>query len=78
MSDESRLEHPHLEHWALARAHTIMVHEGMNLMNAAQWLDKQQMIRSSQKLRDAIRQSLLEAVTLQAEQLSNNQASETR
>ncbi len=60
MSGDNRLEH-----WALARAHTIMLREGMNLMNAAQWLDKKQMVRSSQQLRDAIQKSLLEAVSIQ-------------
>ncbi|HBF29392.1 hypothetical protein [Rhizobium sp.] len=65
-----------LEHWALARAHTIMLHEGMNLMNAAQWLDKKQMVRSSQQLRDAIRQSLLEAVTLETNRSISKQASD--
>lgn len=62
-----------LERWALERAHQIMLHEGMNLMNAAQWLDKKQTIKSSQQLRDAIRQSLMEAVTLQTATLSASQ-----
>ncbi|MBB4953999.1 hypothetical protein H4S14_002061 [Agrobacterium vitis] len=55
-----------LERWALERAHKIMLNEGMSLVNAAQWLDKKQTIKSSQQLRDAIRQSLLEALTFQS------------
>lgn len=54
------------ETWALERAHRIMVQEGANLMNAAQWLDKKQTIKSSQQLRNAIQQSLIEALALQA------------
>jgi hypothetical protein len=54
-----------LERWALERAHAIVLNEGMNLINAAQWLDKKRTVKSSQQLRDAIRQSLIEAVMLQ-------------
>lgn len=54
----------HLERWALERAHNIMLHEGMSLMNAAQWLDKQQTRKSTQNLRDAIQRSLIDAAML--------------
>ncbi|KAA3516321.1 hypothetical protein GOZ90_20710 [Agrobacterium vitis] len=54
------------EAWALERAHRIMVQEGANLVNAAQWLDKKQTIKTSQQLRDAIQQSLIEALALQS------------
>lgn len=54
----------HLERWALERAHKIMLHEGMSLMNAAQWLDKQQTRKSTQNLRDAIQRSLIDAAML--------------
>lgn len=65
-----------LERWALARAHAIMLHEGMNLMNAAQWLDKKQTVRSSQQLRDAIQKSLLEAVEIQTSRPMMEQSAE--
>ncbi|WP_175577289.1 hypothetical protein [Rhizobium oryziradicis] len=41
-----------------------MLHEGMSLMNAAQWLDKQQTRKSTQNLRDAIQRSLIDAAML--------------
>lgn len=63
-----------MERWALARAHAIMLHEGMNLMNAAQWLDKKQTVRSSQQLRDAIQKSLLEAVAFQSRPMMEQSA----
>lgn len=54
------------ETWALERAHRIMVQEGANLVNAAQWLDKKQTVKTSQQLRDAIQQCLIEALALQS------------
>ncbi|MGG7518173.1 hypothetical protein ACQ3G6_09840 [Allorhizobium undicola] len=53
-----------MESWALERAHRIMVREGANLMQAAQWLDKKQTLRTSQQLREAIQQCLIEALTM--------------
>lgn len=45
-----------------------MVREGANLMQAAQWLDKKQTIKTSQQLREAIQQSILEALTLRSDE----------
>ncbi|BCH66187.1 hypothetical protein RvVAT039_34030 [Agrobacterium vitis] len=56
------------ESWALERAHRIMVQEGANLVNAAQWLDKKQTVKTSHQLRDAIQQSLIEALAFRASQ----------
>lgn len=56
------------EAWALERARRIMVQEGANLVNAAQWLDKKQTVKTSYQLRDAIQQSLIEALTLRSSQ----------
>lgn len=57
----------HLERWALQRAQQILMKEGVNLINAAQWLDKKLTRESSTQLREAISQSLLEAMALRAD-----------
>lgn len=52
------------EAWALQRAQQIVLNEGVKLMQAAQWLDKKQTLLNSARLRNAICQSLLEAMAL--------------
>jgi len=54
------------EIWAFQRAQEIVLRQGVDLMQAAQWLDKKGTLRTSQQLRDAICQSLIEAVRLQS------------
>lgn len=54
------------ETWALQRAQQIVLNEGVKLMQAAQWLDKKQTLLNSARLRNAICQSLLEAMALKA------------
>lgn len=53
-----------LEIWAMQTAEQIVLKEGVNLMLAAQWLDKKQTVKSSTQLRNAICRSLLEAIAL--------------
>ncbi|MGV8939360.1 MAG: hypothetical protein ACOH2J_19755 [Allorhizobium sp.] len=53
-----------LEVWARQRAQQIFLQEGVQLMQAAQWLDKKQTLKNSTRLRNAICQSLIEAVQL--------------
>lgn len=55
------------EAWALQRAYEIMMREGLSLVRAAQWLDKKGTATGSLRLREAITQSLIEALTLDAE-----------
>lgn len=57
-------EREQLEVWALRRAEEIVLREGVGLMQAAQWLDKKLTVRTSKQLRNAICNSLLEAMTL--------------
>lgn len=53
-----------LEVWARQRAQQIFLREGVQLMHAAQWLDKKQTQKTSTRLCNAICQSLIEAVQL--------------
>ncbi|NML73551.1 hypothetical protein HHL25_05350 [Rhizobium sp. S-51] len=57
-------EREQLEVWALRRAEEIVLREGVGLMQAAQWLDKKMTVRTSKQLRNAICNSLLEAMAL--------------
>lgn len=57
-------EREQLEVWALRRAEEIVLREGVGLMQAAQWLDKKLTVRTSKQLRNAICDSLLEAMAL--------------
>ena len=52
------------EVWALRRAEEIALPEGGGLMQAAQWLDKKRTVRTSKQLRNAICDSLLEAMAM--------------
>lgn len=52
------------ENWALQRAHEIVTCQGLNLANAAQWLDKKRTSKSSHELRSAIAHSLMEAAQM--------------
>ena len=54
------------EIWAFQRAQEIVLRQGVDLMQAAQWLDKKGTLKTSQQLRDAICQSLIEAARLQS------------
>jgi len=58
------LEPDELEAWARQRAQQIFLQEGVQLMQAAQWLDKKQTQKNSTLLCNAICQSLIEAVQL--------------
>jgi hypothetical protein len=51
------------EAWALARAHNIMLNEGLQLAIAAQNLDKRRTKLNVYQLRQAIADSLLEVAT---------------
>lgn len=57
-------EREQLEVWALRRAEEIVLLEGVGLMQAAQWPDKKMTVRTSKQLRNAICNSLLEAMAL--------------
>ncbi|WP_454745961.1 hypothetical protein [Ciceribacter selenitireducens] len=57
-------EREQLEVWALRRAEEIVLREGVGLMQAAQWLDKKLTVRTSKQLRNAICDSLLEAMAM--------------
>jgi len=61
------------ESWALQRAQQIVMNEGVKLMQAAQWLDKKQTLRNSARLRNAICQSLLEAMSLRFVDIANHE-----
>lgn len=52
------------EVWALQRAQQIVLNEGVDLMHSAQWLDKKLTQRNSARLRNAICQSLIEAMAI--------------
>ncbi|MBO3760325.1 hypothetical protein J5J10_07640 [Ciceribacter sp. L1K23] len=52
------------EVWALQRAQQIVLNEGVDLMHSAQWLDKKLTQRNSARLRNAICQSLIEAMEI--------------
>ena len=52
-----------LEHWAMNRAHQIVVHQGMSLVEAAQCLDHKRTNASTYALRKAIMDCLVEAMT---------------
>lgn len=55
------------EAWALQRAYDIVMREGGSLVRAAQWLDKKGTASSTVRLREAIAQSLMEALTVRIE-----------
>lgn len=52
-----------VEHWAMNRAHQIVVHQGMRLVEAAQSLDRKQTSANTYALRKAIMDCLIEAMT---------------
>lgn len=52
-----------IEHWAMNRAHQIVVHQGMRLVEAAQSLDRKQTSANTYALRKAIMDCLMEAMT---------------
>jgi hypothetical protein len=52
-----------IEHWAMNRAHQIVVHQGMRLVEAAQCLDRKQTSVNTYALRKAIMECLIEAMT---------------
>jgi len=51
-----------LEYWAMNRAHQIVVHQGMSLVEAAQSLDRKRMAANTFALRKAIMECLVEAL----------------
>jgi hypothetical protein len=51
-----------IEHWAMNRAHQIVVHEGMRLVEAAQSLNRKQTSANTYALRAAIMECLIEAM----------------
>jgi len=51
-----------IEHWAMNRAHQIVVHQGMRLIDAAQSLDRKQTSANTYALRAAIMECLIEAM----------------
>ncbi|MBP1850121.1 hypothetical protein [Rhizobium halophytocola] len=51
-----------LEIWALSRAEQIVLKEGMNLVHAGQWMDKQLTARSACRLRNEILRALMDAL----------------
>lgn len=53
-----------LELWVVQRAQEILRREGLNLVNAAQWLDKRGTVHGGYALREAIETSLREAIGL--------------
>ncbi|WP_170976371.1 hypothetical protein [Rhizobium sp. FKL33] len=55
------------EAWALRRAYDIVMREGGSLVRAAQWLDKKGTASSTVRLREAIAQSLMEALAVRIE-----------
>ena len=50
-----------LEIWALSRAEQIVLKEGMNLVHAGQWMDKQLTARSACRLRNEILRAIMDA-----------------
>ena len=53
--------HPDIESWALARAHHIVLNEGLNLAKAAQDLDRKRSRSMVYELRKVITAAILEA-----------------
>lgn len=51
-----------IEYWAMNRAHQIVVHQGMRLVEAAQSLDRKQTSANTYALRKAIMECLIEAM----------------
>ncbi len=51
-----------IEHWAMNRAHQIVIHQGMSLVDAAQSLDYKRTNANTYALRKAIMECLLEAL----------------
>jgi hypothetical protein len=51
-----------IEQWAMNRAHQIVIHEGMSLVEAAQCLDRKRMSKNTYALRKAIMDCLVEAL----------------
>ncbi len=56
-------ENQSIEYWAMNRAHQIVIHQGMSLVEAARSLDHKRTNASTYALRQAIMDCLLEAVT---------------
>ncbi|MBB3658792.1 hypothetical protein FHX15_004052 [Rhizobium sp. BK650] len=52
---------PDIESWALARAHTIVLNEGLNLAKAAQDLDRKRSRLLVYELRKVITAAIVEA-----------------
>ncbi len=52
-----------IEHWAMNRAHQIVVHQGMSLVESAQCLDHKRTNANTYALRKAIMDCLVEAAT---------------
>jgi len=52
-----------IEHWAMNRAHQIVIHQGMSLVEAAQCLDYKRTNANTYALRKAIMDCLVEALT---------------
>lgn len=50
-----------IEHWAMNRAHQIVVHHGLSLVEAAQNLDRKRTSAQTYALRAAIMACLIEA-----------------
>ncbi|WP_226951333.1 hypothetical protein [Rhizobium terrae] len=63
MSEQSYAgeDHYSVEHWAMNRAHQIVVHQGMSLVEAAQCLDHKRTNANTYALRKAIVDCLVEA-----------------
>jgi hypothetical protein len=57
-----------VEHWAMNRAHQIVAHQGMSLVEAAQCLDHKRTNANTYALRKAIMDCLVEALTKGSDQ----------
>ncbi|MCK8779754.1 hypothetical protein M0654_07110 [Rhizobium sp. NTR19] len=62
MDGRTHSTHDELEHWAVTRAHHIVVHQGMSLIRAAQCLDHKRTNAKTYALRQAIADCLVEAL----------------
>jgi hypothetical protein len=62
MQSRANEDRPSIEHWAMNRAHQIVVHQGMSLVEAAQCLDRKRTSDNTYALRNAIMDCLLEAL----------------
>ena len=54
------IDQQEFEAWAIARAHQIILHEGMQLAQSAQYLDKIKLRSDVYRLRQAIADCLIE------------------